>query len=205
MTDDMKAQLLNSDLERLNQSFWRNEELGETRVRFFVGLVTAVISALVALATVKRGQNEEFLVPGLDFWALALFALISLLLIGLLTFWRMVRRNCVTDHYKEAMDDIRRQFTHIGLPPYDPIKAKCVSYPAKRGGLADFMAIIIGLIVAALVCVAFIFSDSTCVASCVLAAGSLAVISVVGLILLAHRKRDHFRDSVLTDVYRPTD
>jgi hypothetical protein len=46
---DGSTEFLLAELEHFGQSLWRNEEVGEKRFNFFLTLVTAVISGLVAL------------------------------------------------------------------------------------------------------------------------------------------------------------
>ena len=94
-------------------SFWRNEEVGEKRVNFFITLVTAVMAGLVALAT----KTEVYVYP------IAVFALAGLLFFGRTTLRRMIQRDTVTDEYKVAMDIIRSRFRDWGdrLQNYQPL------------------------------------------------------------------------------------
>jgi hypothetical protein len=87
----------------LSDSFWRNEELGERRVNFLIALVTAVIAALVALADVKQVDFEDIVLPSIP-------AVTALLLLGIVTWCRMLRRNRVTDEYKRAMGIVSNWF-----------------------------------------------------------------------------------------------
>lgn len=105
-------------------SFWRNEEVGEKRVNFFITLVTAVIAGLVALATKIK----------VDVYPLAVFALIGLLFFGIVTLNRMIKRNQVTDEYKLLMNMIRSRFRDWGdrLQNYQPFgKGLLVSIELK--------------------------------------------------------------------------
>ena len=101
-------------------SFWRNEEVGEKRVTFLITLVTACGGALVAFHTKMQNLNQgqaDFLEE------LTWFALAALLLLGLSTLKRILKRNKVTDEYKLAMDAVRSRFRDAGLlpPTYQPI------------------------------------------------------------------------------------
>ncbi len=87
----------------LSDSFWRNEELGERRVNFLIALVTAVTGALVTLAGVQGRKLEDLLLPSIP-------AATVLLLLGAVTWRRMLKRNLVTDEYKRAMNLVRRWF-----------------------------------------------------------------------------------------------
>lgn len=96
------ADLLLAELKIFAESFWRNEETGEKRVNFFITLVTAVIAALVTLATSNLKKNVVHLIT--------LFALFGVLCFGVIVLLRMIQRNKVTDEYKKAMDMIRSHF-----------------------------------------------------------------------------------------------
>jgi predicted secreted protein len=130
------------EYRNLADSFWRNEEAGERRVNLFITLVTAVISALVALAT--RGARTNF-----DD-AIMLLALLALLALGSVTFLRMLRRNQVTDEYKRAMDAIRAFFKEGDerLRDYEPFKR--TGRKVGRGGLAEMVAVLNGVIAGAI-------------------------------------------------------
>lgn len=150
--------ILKADFKYFAEAFWKNESGGETRVQFFITLVTAVISALVALATAvevtfESGNPAE---PGATSWIdlgkitwIAVFALGSLLLLGLTTFFRIVRRNCVTDEYKAASDYIRRTYALPVLQTYDPFR-KPTSKKPWFGGLAHLVAVLNSIILGAL-------------------------------------------------------
>lgn len=43
--------LLMAEYEHFSESFWRNEEVGEKRINFFVTLTTAIIAGIVALVS----------------------------------------------------------------------------------------------------------------------------------------------------------
>lgn len=86
--------LLSKDYDRFSNLFLKNEEMGEKRMSFFIGLVTAVLSA----ATFIRSDLR-----------LLLGASVALILFGAATFMRMLQRDRVTNEYKQILDHIRKQ------------------------------------------------------------------------------------------------
>lgn len=130
----------------LGDCFWRNEEIGERRVNFFITLVTAAIAALVALATSKEGNLRKD-----DVYFITVFALLALLSFGIVTLLRMIHRNTVTDGYKRAMEMIRSHFRNLDerLQDYQPFEK---GKPRKlgTGGLVDMVALVNSVILAAL-------------------------------------------------------
>ncbi|MGH3030480.1 MAG: CYTH domain-containing protein, partial [Gaiellaceae bacterium] len=85
-------------------SFWRTEELGEKRLNFFISLLTAAVAGLVVLATAESGFTDSQVQ-----WVSFTTGL-ALLLLGLSTLLRMLRRNNVADQYKDAMNLVRESF-----------------------------------------------------------------------------------------------
>lgn len=160
-SDDKKPakDLLAADLKYFSEAFWKNESSGETRVRFLLTFVTAVISALVALATTV--DMTTTVPPESKHWIditkvtwISVFALGTLLLLGFTTFLRIVRRNCVTDEYKERSDYVRRcykeLYTSTPFQNYDPFPEMPTGIP-KLGGLAHLVAVVNGIILGALI------------------------------------------------------
>ncbi|MFQ6102202.1 MAG: hypothetical protein ACE5OS_13360 [Anaerolineae bacterium] len=154
-TNDQQRQsveFLRTEYQYLGECFWRNEETGERRVNFLITLVTAVTAGLVTLATSKEG---DFLQEG-DVYLITVCALLALLLIGLVTLLRMIRRNKTTDRYKRAMNMIRGHFRDGGLQDYYPFgrdeegKDKVGTRQQGTGGLVDLVSLINSLIAAAL-------------------------------------------------------
>jgi ADP-ribose pyrophosphatase YjhB (NUDIX family) len=104
--DDQQAakDLVLEDYEYFAESFWKNEQTGETRINFFVGLVTVVLGALAALIAKESSSFSE------PVRLIALGSLTALLVLGLPTLARMLTRNENTDGYKKSMDTIRQIF-----------------------------------------------------------------------------------------------
>jgi ADP-ribose pyrophosphatase YjhB (NUDIX family) len=145
--------LLLADYRYLTESFWRNEQTGETRLSFFIGIVTLAIGALVNLVTKEDVARSEPL-------RLIVYASITaLLVLGLMTMFRMLMRNENTDRYKQGCDAIRQLFKdhfdgeHVLLqyyPVMPPEKQKKTKL-RKFGGLAHMTAAINSLLFAGLV------------------------------------------------------
>ena len=91
-----------ADLDRFEESMRKNEEIGEKRFEFFMTLVTAVTAGLVALRTSGREIDSSELAM------LTEVALLTLLVFGIVSFWRMVHRDRVTAEYKRTTHKIRR-------------------------------------------------------------------------------------------------
>lgn len=128
-------EFLIAEHEHFADSFWRTEELGEKRLNFFISLLTAVVAGLVVLATSDSGFSDAQVQ-----W-ISFSAGLALLLLGLSTFLRMLRRNEVTDQYKDAMELIRESFrARYALEGYAPIE----SLPRRlfTGGLAQTAALL---------------------------------------------------------------
>ena len=145
-------ELLLADLKYLNESFWKNEEIGETRVRFFITLVAAVLTALATISGIKNdiiNVNYKFII--------SVYTLIALLILGIITLLRILKRNSVTDGYKKGMDKIREQFKIYFDPSgklslYDPFSKpiKESVFRRKIGGLAYTVASLNSIIVLAI-------------------------------------------------------
>jgi 8-oxo-dGTP pyrophosphatase MutT (NUDIX family) len=148
--------ILLADYNYLQTSFWKNEEVGEKRVEFFIAIATAVLSGLAVLlaASYRNGKVAEItdlVVP------IAIFSLLWLLFFGLITLLRLLKRNEVTDGYKIDMDRIRERYKDIydvegALSDYSIFRAKRgKAFPIRKiGGLAHSIAVANGIIVAAL-------------------------------------------------------
>lgn len=165
---EMSRELLLQDYRYRAESLWKSEQVGETRVQFFIGLVTAVGAGLGFFEKEKLATNEplRFVLLG---------ALFALLVVGLITLARMIVRNEHTDKCKKGLDTIRQVFRDsdqegllLHYYPVDPPRGKNSSsgrdgwwshykkavQPRKFGGLAHTVAAINALVVGALVAVA---------------------------------------------------
>ncbi|OPY89749.1 MAG: Diadenosine hexaphosphate hydrolase [Syntrophus sp. PtaU1.Bin208] len=149
--EDAAKEMLLADLSHLQESFWKNEEMGEKRVTFFITLVTAVITALVAISG-EKGVTDDLLKQ-----LLLYFAFSSLFVVGLVTLFRLIKRNEVTDGYKKDMRNIRERFRDyyddrgvlFRYRPFASPDEKKSSELRKFGGLAYTVAAINSLLVAA--------------------------------------------------------
>jgi ADP-ribose pyrophosphatase YjhB (NUDIX family) len=151
--------LLLADHCYFSQLFLRNEQIGETRVNWFIGIVTGATGGLVALIT-KDGFSAGML------RLIVIAALISLLVFGVVTLFRILQRNRTTDGFKRDLDNVRQVFRDhfdpeyvlmdyqpLGSPKKKPLKAKEIGRPPgarKFGGLAYTVAAINSLLAAAL-------------------------------------------------------
>jgi putative (di)nucleoside polyphosphate hydrolase len=141
-------QLLLADLEHFGGSLWRNEEVGEKRLTFFVSLLTAVAAGLVALAASGTELGDEL------FDTTATAGMVVLLVIGLLTYLRMIQRNRVRDEYQRTLAYIRLTYRALcpELATYEvPHTERRYRFPTwLRGGYAETFAAIDGLLLAVL-------------------------------------------------------
>jgi len=99
-----------ADLERLEDSIWRNEEIGEKRFNFFATFATAVVGGLVALWTSDRSASATSRAALSKATDGALFAL---LVFGLVSYRRMIHRDSVTEEYKRETRMIRRRYREL--------------------------------------------------------------------------------------------
>ena len=114
------------EYSRLGEFMVANESLGETRMNIFIGLITAVIAAIAAIGS----TNVEFVRTHLNFvLGLIAAATVFLLMIGLRTFDRLLKRDETTKETQRHMDWIRhlmRKAVISGVPdlaaykPYAP-------------------------------------------------------------------------------------
>lgn len=116
--------MLLEDCRYLADSFWKNGQTGETRVNWFVGIAAAVASGLVTLASAEFGPS------GATLHLIIIAALFTLLVFGIVTLLRIMKRNAVTDGYKRDRDAIRQIFRdHFDgdhtLLYYQPFGSRC--------------------------------------------------------------------------------
>lgn len=144
-------QLLLAEYKFFTDSFWKNEELGERRVNFFITVTTAVLAAVVALVTSEHaGFSDDHVCQ------IATVALFGALAFGFVTYLRMLRRNQVTDEYKDIINHLRQELRKRSstLAEYD-LPFNTPSIRLFRGGLADTVSVmnaIIFIVIALLWC-----------------------------------------------------
>lgn len=155
---ERRNDLLVADLNNTNTSFLANEEAGERRVQFFIGLLTAVIAVLgvIGVEAIRGAAGPGGTQPSIttvqallnprDLALTATIALIALLAFGYLIFLRIVKRDCVTEEYK-AISSYRRKSLHLD-DPFDVVKEieerKDAAQKVKAGGLAQLLLFING-------------------------------------------------------------
>jgi 8-oxo-dGTP pyrophosphatase MutT (NUDIX family) len=96
-------ELLLADHGYFTELFLKNEQIGETRVNWFIGIVTGSIGGLVALAT--KGELTPLLLR-----VVIIGSLFALLAFGVVTLFRIITRNRNTDGYKKDLDSLRQIF-----------------------------------------------------------------------------------------------
>jgi hypothetical protein len=104
-----------AELERLEESIWRNEEIGEKRLNFFVTFATAVGGGLVVLWTSDRSTTDTFRAALTKATSVAL---VTLLVFGLVSYRRMMHRDSVTEEYKREIRMIRRKYRDVFQAEY---------------------------------------------------------------------------------------
>jgi putative (di)nucleoside polyphosphate hydrolase len=145
--------LLLVDYHRFIEAFWKNEEIGEKRVNFFITLVTAVLAGIVALLT-KKGDPGG--IPSDIADMIILGALSGIWIMGLATFLRIIQRNDVTDEYKNILNYIHRNLKERGIAlseyelPFAPKKTRTRKW-LLQSGLAEMVAAMNSFLLACLV------------------------------------------------------
>jgi putative (di)nucleoside polyphosphate hydrolase len=141
-----KLDFLLEEYKSFNESFWKNEEVGERRVDFFLTISSAILTAVVLLTTSEHaGLTRD------EVKLIATSALTGTLLFGVLFFIRMLHRNRVTDEYKEILKYIR-----FKLCAADP-SLHTYQLPFKKhkrflkGGLTDTMALMNSILISVIV------------------------------------------------------
>jgi len=169
-------ELLMEDYRYIGETLQNNEVVGESRINFFIGLVTAVVAALVAFSTSDMFKNiepySELKLSVLLF--IVLFALLSLLIIGILTLLRIVKRNFITDGLKQDLDNIRQRFNDFfdddnilwhhkpfvkQYWPRSEEESQNGIKNRKPGGLAHIVAALNSLIISAITVIIIIRTD----------------------------------------------
>jgi 8-oxo-dGTP pyrophosphatase MutT (NUDIX family) len=138
--------LLLAEYQHFSDSAWKNEEIGEKRVEFFITLTTAILAGIVALIT-----SEHANLSYADVRQIATAALSGTLLFGLVTFRRMLHRNRVTDEYRGIVRYVRKRLQErsASLHEYElPFMGS--DKRLLRGGLAETIALMNSMIIAAI-------------------------------------------------------
>ncbi len=146
-----------AEYQNHKDEFRRSEQVGETRVNFFITVTTAV---LAALAIRKEGfwletEGSERIVDPIFFNGLG-----ALLLFGVVTLMRLIRRNLVSHEHLRAMGRIRAYFArdqqilpYLYYEPRDdkPCREKKWNhiFSLGTGGLVETVSLVNSLIVAA--------------------------------------------------------
>src|SRR6266516_3377238 len=150
-TRSAAKELLLADYHNFSESLWKNEQTGETRVNWFIGIVTAAAGGLIGLTAAEHRPfgNPLRLIYMASFFALLAFGIITLL--------RIVKRHETTNGYKTDSDNIRRMFQKYFdddgiLLDYHPFRKKGDdrALPRKLGGLAHTVSTINSLLFAGL-------------------------------------------------------
>jgi hypothetical protein len=101
---DIIKDFLIEEYKELNNSLHINEETGDKRLEFFITLASIVIGAIGFIMKDYKGTDETDMFHQ-SFYFIIILWLIGLIIIGLIIFRRLKKRNDTTDGFK---DDIRR-------------------------------------------------------------------------------------------------
>lgn len=171
-------EFLIADLEHFGESLWRNEEVGEKRFNFFITLITAVLAGLVALHV--EGKEKLGLC---ELKSITNVALMTLLVLGIMTYLRMLHRNRDSDQYQRTLKHIREKLLAIN-PMIEEYRVPQPLVPGTwkhfRGGLAET----VGATVATLVCSLLLFNS----VPIVWAAAAGLLVLLVSFLIAAPRK-----------------
>jgi hypothetical protein len=201
-TDDQggaSADFLLAEYQSHMASYWRSEELGERRVNFFLTVTTAVVGALAI-------REQGITTPGGSADPIFFYALGAVLLFGLVTLVRIIRRNLNSHEYLRAAARVRRYFAdrdegilrYLYYKPFDdrPQRKKEWNelFSLRTGGLAETVALVNGLVVAAL-CALFVLSYPAWVSGLAGVAGFVAA----WILQFAYVKRRYERGGPTAD------
>ncbi len=136
MTSDQHA-FLREQATQLGNALLHNEEAGERRLSFYMGIVTATVGGLAFLASSER---PRFITPE-TIRVASIVALLTLLLIGAVTLLRVMRRNAVTDGFVNALTLLRDQLApeSVASALKDALTPQRTR-PFWNGGLAQLTA-----------------------------------------------------------------
>lgn len=133
------------EYKRFADAFWKNEEVGEKRLNYFITLTTAVIGAVVTLITSK---NDLLDISEVTAYQIATAALAGTFLFGLSTYFRMLQRDHVTREYKAILDYIRKELSRkLELGGYE-LPFKPSRHWLLRGSLSVSVAVMNSIILA---------------------------------------------------------
>jgi ADP-ribose pyrophosphatase YjhB (NUDIX family) len=148
--DDKFIELLLHEYDHLGESLLANEEGGEKRVSFFLTLCGGVSAAIgfVVGEDATLLLTERFLIA---------VSLLTLFVLGYVTFVRVVVRNAASDRYKNQLARIRQRFLkgdvdpRIDFLPFHPYtlvrrKPRESWWRVGKGGWAETMALVEALI-----------------------------------------------------------
>ena len=158
---DAFKELLLEDYKYLADSFWKNEQTGETRVNWYIGVCTAMLAGIVALIT----SDHELKYIELSWTLIAIMS--AVLVFGIMTLYRVNKRDGVTNTYKKAMDKIRGIFQlHASngiaeLTGYKPFSESIIG--RTFGGLRHMVMAINSMLAAGIVSVLLQPDDITLV------------------------------------------
>ena len=168
--------LLLADIGHYEEKFRWNESIGETRLNYFVSLVGAGVAGLVALHTAESDW------AGSQLTGVTLAVLLVLSSFGVITYFRLLRRNHVTDEYKQTLDTLRARYVRLtGIDRYCvPVELTSRWHDFFRGGLAQTT----GAITASLVGAAafFLTADRNVLVQLAVTLGCGFVVFVVSLV-----------------------
>lgn len=150
---DSVKELLLADYAALADSLWKNEQSGETRVNWFIGLSTAAAGGLIGLTTAEHRLH------GQPLRLICITTLFALFAFGFITLFRILKRNETTDGFIADSKAIRQMFKEHFDPEdilrhYHPFSAPGdKKLKRKLGGLAHIVLTINSLLFAGMAAV----------------------------------------------------
>ena len=199
------VKLLLAEYEHLSATLTDSEGLGERRLKFLFTLVTAVLGGIGALLQLERRPGPPLVIAMLS-------ALLLLLLFGLVTLERIVKRNVTTDECIDGLNAIRGYFIGVSdraaelktaLLYYNP-RPKERKFPRpwtlKPGGLAQGVGVINAVLVFSAVGLGWSLArlDPRCALAAAVVAG--LVTWCAQCVLIWDRYREHRKESPRPDV-----
>src|SRR5215475_4311010 len=105
--DEKFEEFLIAEHEQLSEAFLRNEEDGEKRVTFLITLAGGAGAVLAFLHEDERWRGDLFVS----------FGLAALLILGFVTYLRVINRNLAADSYLDGLNRVRRYFLEHTTTP----------------------------------------------------------------------------------------